>query len=76
MLHNNVIDGYDFYIYIDIDTGAVSDLEGYVSGLKTRRLARLAPLRTFTGKMTDINLKIARSFYVMYIRTVITSHTI
>lgn len=68
-----ITDVSDLYMYLNIDTGALSDSQAYGSGLKSRLLA---PLRGLTGERIGVGTETARKLYLPYDRSVITYHVI
>ena len=59
------------YPYLGIQTDVVRNCKKYVKDLKDRLTDRLKPLKTLVGKTVGINVNIARTFYLLYIRSLI-----
>lgn len=76
VLHDDVINLCDSYIYQGTDTGVLNDPEAHVLGSKTRLLDRLAPVSALTGKVIDVSVKITRSLYLFNVWSVITYYCI
>lgn len=63
---SDVTDQCDPYTYLGIDTSGLSDTQTYVSGMKTRLLGRLGPLRAPMAKGMSFNDQIAKRFYLLH----------
>ena len=71
-VNNTVLEKCDSYRYLGIETNDPK----YISSLKERLCDRLKPLRVLTGKTIGLNVKLAKSFYLAFIRSVIDYHAL
>ena len=71
-ISNTVIGTCDQYNYLGVN---VNDPD-MITKLRERLKERLKPLRTLTGKHYGINIRLAKMFYVSFVRSVIDYHAL
>ena len=55
---------------------SITNPDNYVNNLKKRLIDRLKPLRVLTSGTRGVSIPLARSFYIMYIRSLLDYHAI
>ena len=71
-INNTVLKTCESYRYLGIETNDPK----YISSLRERLYSRLKPLRVLTGKTFGLNVKLARTFYLAFIRSIIDYHAL
>lgn len=76
-IDNHIITECRQYMYLGVNiSGQASASNNLVTDLVARLQRRLRPLKLLTGKKVGVSIPIARSFYLLFIRSVIDYHAL